>query len=59
MFREDLHLGLEHGVVQGMVVDDTPSHESSARSDGARSEHESTAGLAERIGHCTPGSCGL
>ena len=51
MFRKDLNLGLQHRIVQTMIINDPSSHEPSPGRDGTSAEHERPTCLAKRIGH--------
>ena len=56
VFRKQLRLGLQHGIMKSVIVDDTPSHEPGARRKFASTEHECTAGFAKRVGHAFTGT---
>lgn len=55
MFREDLHLGLQDGTMQGMIVDSSPAHEFRSRCNSPDSEHQGAAVLTPVVRHLVTG----
>jgi len=51
VLRKYLDLGLQHRIVQTMIINDPSSHEPSPGRDGTSAEHERPTRLAKRIGH--------
>ena len=45
--------------MQGMIIDDSASHESCSRCYLSLTEHESSTSLAEGVGHCLSAGCSL